>query len=74
MLVVLGWELWLAACGVGANICGAAVVCRFEMEPSVSVIFMSLATSCVGLWEEEPQTAFCSWDIKLKPINQAVVC
>ncbi len=28
-----------------------------EMAPSVSVNFISLVTSCVGLWEEEPQTA-----------------
>ena len=30
---------------------------HFEMTPGVSVNFISLVTSCVGLREEEPQTA-----------------
>ena len=29
----------------------------FEVAPSMSVNFISIVTSCVGLKEEEPQTA-----------------
>ena len=54
----------------------------FEMEPSVSVNFISGVTSCAWLWEEEPQTACplhgrliyllaCSRDVKLGPISQS---
>ena len=32
--------------------------CTLEMAPSVSVNFISLATCCVRLREEEPQTAY----------------
>ena len=38
---------WLAACAA----------CNIAMTPSMSVYFVSLFTSCVGLQEEEPQTA-----------------
>ncbi len=50
----------LALFDIDVDISGITRISRawyFEMAPSMSVNFISLVTSCVGLREEEPLTA-----------------